>query len=512
MGSVNIRTKVIFGVALFVTLLFSIIQYQHSGTLNGLITQSEEARNKLLVETALPVLGLNLSFGLNDANRAYLEKIVADNADILVLLLQDADRRPLFRYVKPGAKTDMETAVVERSISDNITQHTIGYLHVAFSNAYVAKLKVQHQSVTLQFLLAFLLFLTLFIFLLNSAFTPLKELLTEVERFDPQHPDGVFKMTTRGDEVGIIQNAFAQMTDRIRGYNEEREELTRNLEVKVQERTLLLNEQKEVLLRANTKLEQQIATIREQEEMLISQSRLAAMGEMMSMIAHQWRQPLATMSLMIADYDVRSMMEAKERDERDRILKKISDTLGYMSDTVNDFQTYFKPNNAAEEAAVADVIDRAVHFTQVRLSLYKIEVEIRCDASIRLNTYVNELIQVLVNLINNAADAIRERQTERRWIGIDVSENGGEVRIGVSDSGGGIPEPIIDKVFEPYFSTKSKNGTGLGLYMAKMIVEKHGKGSIGAKNIEGGACFTLCFCKEPSKQSDVGVHSGAIVS
>jgi signal transduction histidine kinase len=198
---------------------------------------------------------------------------------------------------------------------------------------------------------------------------------------------------------------------------------------------------------------------------------------------------------MITDYDLRSMMQGFDRDERDQILKKISETLGYMSETVNDFQTYFKPNNASEEAPVADIIERAVHFTQVRLNLYEIAVDVSCDDAARLNTYVNELVQVLVNLLNNAVDAIKERKPERKWIGIEVIDSDGEVCICVSDSGGGIPESIIDKVFEPYFSTKSKNGTGLGLYMAKMIVEKHGHGTVAVENIEGGARFVLRFSK-----------------
>ncbi len=495
MRPVNIRTKVIFGVVLFVTLLFIIVEYQHKTTLDGLIAQSEEARNKLLIETALPVLSLNLSFGLHDANTAYLEKIAADNENILALVLKDGEGTVLFRYVHPDRSGNHETSIIERGIRDNVTQHMIGHLHVEFSNHYIATLRAEHRSFTLQFLLAFLLFMALFVFLLNAAFTPLKELLSEIQRFNPQHPGSIFALTSKRDEVGIIQNAFAQMAGRIREYNEEREELTRNLEEKVQERTLLLNEQKEALLKANSTLEKQIATIRDQEEMLISQSRLAAMGEMMSMIAHQWRQPLATMSLMITDYDLRSMMQGFERDERDQILKKISETLGYMSETVNDFQTYFKPNNASEEAPVADIIERAVHFTQVRLNLYEIAVDVSCDDAARLNTYVNELVQVLVNLLNNAVDAIKERKPERKWIGIEVIDSDGEVCICVSDSGGGIPESIIDKVFEPYFSTKSKNGTGLGLYMAKMIVEKHGHGTVAVENIEGGARFVLRFSK-----------------
>lgn len=498
---INIRTKVILSVILFVTLLFGFVEYQNTNKFDRLIAQSEDARNKLLIDTVLPVLMINLSFGLHDANRVYLESIVTQNENVYALQLLDLNGEVVYDYVNPNRDIEARASVVERRILDNVTQIEIGSLRIEFSNLYATALKMEHRNFTYRFLLAFTLFLGVFVLLLNLAFNPLKELLKKIERFDPNKPDERFDVSPSHDEIGIIQNAYAQMTRRIRAYNEERAELTRTLEEKVKERTLKLNEQNKALESANQVLERQICTIRDQEEMLIAQSRLAAMGEMMSMIAHQWRQPIATMSLMITDYDVRSTIEGRERGEVDDILMRISETLGYMSDTVNDFQTYFKPNNALEQAALAQIIERAIHFTQPRLTMYRIDLKIRCDERITIMTYVNELVQVLVNLINNATDAIRERggEVKDRWIVIEVHEHDSEVTLEVSDSGGGIPESIVGKVFEPYFSTKSKNGTGLGLYMAKMIVEKHGEGKIEVENAKEGAKFSIRFAKDGGK-------------
>jgi signal transduction histidine kinase len=493
----NIRTKVIFWVVLFVSFLFGVVEYQHTTKFDHLVSQSEASRNNLLIETALPVLAINLSFGLHDANSDYLERIALQNANVLSLRLSDSAGKDLYLYEKPDMRDESEISVIQRPIHDNITQRQIGTIRAEFSNVFTAALKAEHRNFSFRFLMVFILFMAAFIYLLNIAFDPLKELLNEIKGFDPNRSDQTFPVSSRHDEVGIIENAFAQMAQRIREYNEERAELTRNLERKVRERTLRLNEQKEALLDANAMLEQQIDTIREQEEMLISQSRLAAMGEMMSMIAHQWRQPLATMSLMITDYEVRAMMQGIEPDERNAILTKITETLAYMSETVNDFQTYFKPNNDLQEAPVAEVIERAVNFTRPRLKLSEIDIEVECSPEITLSTYVNELVQVLVNLLNNAVDAIREHDPKRRWIGVESFENDDHICICISDSGGGIPKAIMDKVFEPYFSTKSKNGTGLGLYMAKMIVEKHGKGTISVENTDDGAKFIMLFAKMP---------------
>lgn len=260
-----------------------------------------------------------------------------------------------------------------------------------------------------------------------------------------------------------------------------------------------LNHQKDRIEISNRELAQKIDEVKEQEQMLITQSRLAAMGEMMSMIAHQWRQPLATMSLMIANHNVKAMLDDKPRDERDRILDEISTTIQYLSETVEDFQTYFKPTNSTESSSVCQILERAVEFTKPRLQLNGITLQNRCNGEYMLQMHSNEMVQVVINILNNAIDAIAQKGSEERLIRIETDETEEHVIIRISDTGGGIPEAIIDRVFEPYFSTKSKNGTGLGLYMAKMIVAKHGDGQIDVENSGRGTKFTLRLAKKPKQ-------------
>ncbi len=231
--------------------------------------------------------------------------------------------------------------------------------------------------------------------------------------------------------------------------------------------------------------------INEQKSLIITQSRLAAMGEMMSMIAHQWRQPLSTTTLMISNERIKFMLDGKEDTEYEKMLDKISDTMVYLSDTIDDFQTYFQPQKESQHISTCELINRVLNFVETRLTIDKVKVHVnKCDDK-EIDTYANEVIQVLINIINNAIDALAERNVQDRNIWINLISSDDSIEITVEDSAGGIEDDIIGKVFEPYFSTKSKNGTGLGLYMSKMIIEKHINGRIDVVNTPNGALFTI---------------------
>jgi len=213
---------------------------------------------------------------------------------------------------------------------------------------------------------------------------------------------------------------------------------------------------------------------------------------MLSMIAHQWRQPLSTTTLRISQLQIKSMLEDKGSDERDELLEEVSDTLVYLSDTIDDFQTYFKPDNKREIVNIASVTERAKGFIKARTDIYKIDVLCAGDSEVSIQTFPNELIQVLINILNNAVDVVVSSNPVRKEISIEVLRSEEYVSIIITDSGEGIDEKLLERVFEPYFSTKSENGTGLGLYMAKMIVYEHMGGDIFVKNSDkGGAQFTI---------------------
>ena len=261
------------------------------------------------------------------------------------------------------------------------------------------------------------------------------------------------------------------------------------LESKVLEQT---NELRVLNENLSETVSKKVAEVHEKQEMLITQSRFAAMGEMLSMIAHQWRQPLATTTLRISNMQIKSMMNDRLKDERDELLESVSDTLVYLSDTIDDFQTYFKPDNKSELADIREIAERACNFVKVRSDMHAIEVCCYGKEQLSIETLPNELIQVLINILNNAIDVLISVDEGDKKIEITIDERDGDALVYIKDSGEGIPEPLLTKIFEPYFSTKSKNGTGLGLYMAKMIIQEHMKGKIYAINSEkGGAEFCI---------------------
>jgi len=241
---------------------------------------------------------------------------------------------------------------------------------------------------------------------------------------------------------------------------------------------------------------QKVAQITQQERVLISQSRLATMGEMMSMIAHQWRQPLSTTTLMISNVRLHSIIAGTEPSECEKTLDRISDTIIYLSDTINDFQTYFKPEKDKEEISLNALIERVHHFIEPRLKMEHVQMHIEQEKSEFIETYANELVQVLINIINNAIDALAAKETADRHIWLKVRSDEETIEITIEDNGGGIGEEIIDRVFEPYFSTKSKNGTGLGLYMAMMIINDHINGTLDVENTDKGARFSVGLRKK----------------
>ena len=232
--------------------------------------------------------------------------------------------------------------------------------------------------------------------------------------------------------------------------------------------------------------------LREKENMLFKQSRLAQMGEMINMIAHQWRQPLsaisATTNVLILKNE-RGSYESKFFEDR---LQKIANYSQHLSTTINDFRNFFKTNKEKEETTVEAVIEDVLSITQPLLQSKNITLITDFKYNKKVNIYANELKQVLLNLIKNAEDVLVENKIIGPEITVRTFEEDGYAVLSIEDNGGGIDNTIIDKIFDPYFSTKlDKEGTGLGLYMSKIIVQEHCTGTLSVKNSRNGAIFRI---------------------
>jgi len=244
-----------------------------------------------------------------------------------------------------------------------------------------------------------------------------------------------------------------------------------------------------------TKLE-----LRKKDELMIIQSRYAAMGEMIGMIAHQWRQPIAAIAMDVNNMLVDIELDNIDIDEFKNSLNGILNQTKHLSDTIDDFRNFFRQKKDKETVKIIDVLNDVLKIIGKSLQNNNIELTIKNNSNSVLNIYARELLQVFLNLFSNAKYALVENKKEGRKIDVVIDEDEKIVKILVCDNGGGIKDDIIHKIFEPYFSTKpQKQGTGIGLYMSKMIIDKHLYGTIEAYNKEDGACFKIVLYKENMK-------------
>jgi len=235
----------------------------------------------------------------------------------------------------------------------------------------------------------------------------------------------------------------------------------------------------------------------EQEKLMSVQSKQAVMGEMISMIAHQWRQPLSTITLQISNLQIKAMLGQESTQENlQTTLSEISDTVIYLSETIDDFQTYFHPNKELDEIEFHELLKKAVNFILPRVKELDLDIKIVESNAINTKTSVNQLIQVIINILNNAVDVFLSDKTEKPQLILSLEENKDFIIIHIKDNASGISPQNIDKIFEPYFSTKGKNGTGLGLYMSQMIVQKQFNGDISVQSSPKGTNFSVKIQKE----------------
>ncbi len=240
-----------------------------------------------------------------------------------------------------------------------------------------------------------------------------------------------------------------------------------------------------------------ITELKQKEEMLINQSRHAAMGEMIGMIAHQWRQPLSTISMDANNMLLDIAMGNLDVNASEEYANNITLQTQNLSKTIDDFRNFFKPDKVISKVNIRDVLDQALSILKDSLKNHNIQLKISYQTEQEVNAYPRELMQVFINIINNSKDALVSKKIENGLINVRVYEDEIYINTEICDNAGGINADILAKVFDPYFSTKDeKTGTGLGLYMSKMIIQEHLNGIIEANNNDNGACFTVSLHKE----------------
>ena len=274
------------------------------------------------------------------------------------------------------------------------------------------------------------------------------------------------------------------------------------LKRKNQELEILQNELVELNKSLEFKVADSVSEIVKKDAYLLHQSRLAQMGEMLSMIAHQWKQPLSSISSMqiairmAIEFERYDLDDKKQREEFLEFIHQKLDKIGSntknLSQIISDFSDFYKPNKKSEVLLLNKVINKACNLIEDSMDVKHIRMSLDLNSELLVKLHENEFMQVILNILSNAKDQLVNNSIENARIRLKSFDKDDYAIVEISDNAGGIDKNILPNIFDPYFSTKlEKNGTGLGLYMSKYIIEDYHNGSISVENDKDGAVFVI---------------------
>ena len=246
-----------------------------------------------------------------------------------------------------------------------------------------------------------------------------------------------------------------------------------------------------------TNLEQELQKSLEKEKLLLQQSKMASMGEMIDNIAHQWKQPLSGISISASGIEVEQSFNMLTDEKLALALKNINKSVEYMSETIDDFRNFYSTNKSIEEFDLEDIVTKTLSLGKAKYKIIEIVTTIE---PLKVTGIANELVQVLINILNNASDALNEKKVKDKILMINIFKKDTRIIIEIQDNAGGIPPDVINQIFDARFTTKSEDkGTGIGLYMSKNIIHNSFNGDIEVKNSSfeyknnkyKGALFTI---------------------
>ena len=251
------------------------------------------------------------------------------------------------------------------------------------------------------------------------------------------------------------------------------------------------NELKDLANNLEERVAQEIEKNAKKDRLLENQSKLAALGEMLANIAHQWRHPLTRLSLILQNIKLYSQKGKLDDELLDKYIQNSLEQIEYMSQTIDDFRNFYKDDKERVEFDISTSIKNAVNIIEASIKHNGIKMDIFIKEKIIYKGYPNQLSQVILNLLHNSKDALELNKVKNPYIKITLEKDEKYAKIHIEDNAGGVPEEIIDKIFEPNFTTKKNTGTGIGLYMSKTIINDNFNGKLYVRNSKEGAIFTI---------------------
>jgi len=485
---ISIKTKLAL---IFVTLVMitsvAIIASIKYFVYNNLLHEVQKREVTIATFIANNQLDSVLTENIYDMRMAFSD-LMHHQEDINYIFVLTKDKKVLLHTFEDGFPVELKNINFvsnEKDYSIDIFETQTGKISdiaIPLKGGYILRLGItldsiskNIQDITNQFLIILFLLISIallsMIFLFNRIIKPIINLTDIIQNTRLDTLMSPIKRESN-DEVGILIDAFNNMTQRLQSDKEEIQAQSENLQQ--------LNES----LQETVKIE--VEKNQTKDRLLFQQSKMASMGEMIGNIAHQWRQPLSVISMSTNNIAMSLELEGKvSNDEMSVCINNVSKQCKHLSKTIDDFRSFFTPNKKKNSFRVKSSIDKSISLLNASFKTHDIKVIDNIE-DIEIVAFENELTQAIINIINNAKDILILLSRDiKRLIFIDIHQKDNMVVIEIKDSGGGISKDIIDKVFEPYFTTKHQSqGTGIGLYMTESIITKHLNGKIAVVNTE----------------------------
>ncbi len=509
-SSIFIRVFVIFGLlvlALTLCFAFMVIPLQKNAFDQIMVTQAETVSRAIVQASSDAIIRKEYSFIVE-----HNVEVLKNNSSVFYVLMSPKSGERIFvnqqswrlvetlgESLKALETNEAQYRILSYDIYTNVFHFVYpikfsgiewGWLHIGFST-------VQYeQSITkMYYQMFYIICISLVLILVAGYFfarwiakpvSQISLLATKVASGDLT----VISTLKRTDEIGLLSDSFNRMIDSLNHSKQQLQNYNQELERDVLKRTEELAELNKGLDR---RIQEEVAKSKRQEALLIHQSRSAAMGEMIGAIAHQWRQPLNALSLVLQNLNLRHGLEKLDDEFMNASMEKSTRLIQKMSSTIDDFRDFFKPNKHVERFNIKQVIRTTTDLLDAQLKNHNISLIIQGDENLNIVGLEGEFSQVLLNLISNAKDILVERQISQPTITVTMtSQDQQNFIVTVKDNAGGIPEAIFDKIYDPYFTTKDEGkGTGIGLYMSKIIIENNMGGKLRAFNDDEGANFVI---------------------
>lgn len=463
-STISLQRKLLLFVVITLSMIFTLSGMFIYRLVNDTFIQSEKKHIETISESLSSKVGIwyfinkdNQNLNMNEFLKSmlidyHLENITfKDHNGILISEVKSAEYNPNDPY---NFNYEKEVYSPEEGISKN----RLGTLKIEYTHHILKELSLKYYMVGISLILLLTLYFYLEMQLLKELLTPLRKIASEIKGYIPGKKL-VFESINRQreDVISEIANGFLHMQQNI-------DETMKKKEIE----------------KENNRIK---------DALLMKQSRFIEMGTMINNIAHQWKQPLNIIELCITDLTVKSMMGTVDQEYQHKLFSNIHNQVEFMSKTIDIFKNFLNDDQSdkkRETFSLQKAITNSMHLLGSRLEDNKVSITLNLDEQAYAYGSINEIEQVILIIINNAIDA----QSDKIAIECTHEKTGNLLRI--SDNGGGFSPEIIDKVFDAYFTTKHQSqGTGLGLFIAKMIVEIKFNGSIEAHNFNGGALFMI---------------------